>query len=70
MRWWRADDRLLYWGSEKAAQEELLRKDATQRAEALRQLAEIAQERAEAEKQRADLAEQEIIRLRQLLADK
>ncbi len=98
LRWWGADDRLLYWGSEKAAQEELLRKDATQRAEALRQLAEIAQERAEdqtqraeaekqraevqtqraetekqraeAQTQRADLAEQEIIRLRQLLADK
>jgi Uma2 family endonuclease len=82
LRWWRGDDRLLYWGSEKAAQEELLRKDGEQRAEAHRKLAEIAQQRAEeqeqraeiekqraeAEKQRADLAEQEILRLRQLLA--
>ena len=33
LRWWRSDDRLLYWGTEKAAQEELLRKAETQRAE-------------------------------------
>ena len=84
LRWWGADDRILYWGSEKSAQEELLRRDADQRAEAQRQLAEMAQERAEvekqraeeqqqraeSEKQRADLAEQEIARLKQLLAEK
>jgi len=77
LRWWGADDRILYWGSEKSAQEELLRRDADHRAEAQRQLAEMAQERAEAEKQRAeaekqraDLAEQEIARLKQLLAEK
>jgi len=61
LRWWGTDDRILYWGSEKSAQEELLRRDADQRAEAEKQ-------RAEAEKQRADLAEQEIARLKQLLA--
>jgi Uma2 family endonuclease len=56
LRWWRSNDRLLYWGTEKMAQEQLLRQSETQR--------------AESEKQRADLAEQEILRLRQLLGDK
>jgi Uma2 family endonuclease len=77
LRWWGADDRLLYWGTEKMAQEQLLRKAETARAEEQKQLTEIQQQlaesekqRAESEKQRADLAEQEILRLRQLLADK
>jgi Uma2 family endonuclease len=56
LRWWSADNHLLYWGTEKAAQEQLLREAEAQR--------------AEAEKQRADLAEQEIARLKQLLAEK
>jgi Uma2 family endonuclease len=56
LRWWDTEGNLLLWGSEKLAQE--------------RQLLEAEKQRAEAEKQRADLAEQEILRLRQLLADK
>lgn len=56
LRWWGADNRLLYWGTEKIAQEQLLRATAEQS--------------AAAEKQRADLAEQEIARLKQLLAEK
>jgi Uma2 family endonuclease len=67
LRWWGSDDRLLYWGTEKTDQEQLLRKAETQRAKAQQQRAEIAEQRAEAEKQRADLAEQEILRLQQLL---
>ena len=67
LRWWSADHQLLYWGTEKAAQERLLREVETQRAEAEKQRAEAEAERANAEKQRADLAEQEIARLKQLL---
>ncbi len=54
LRWWGADDRILYLGSEKSAQEELLRRDADQRADAQRRLAEMAQERAEEQQQRAE----------------
>ena len=81
LRWWNADHQLLYWGTEKAAQERLLREVETQRANAEKQRAEAEAERANAEKQRAeaeaeranaekqraDLAEQEIARLKQLL---
>ncbi len=56
LRWWDKSDNLLLWGTEKLAQKQELLEDEKQR--------------AEAEKQRADLAEQEILRLRQLLADK
>ena len=54
LRWWGADDRLLYWGSEKSAQDELLRRDAEERAQAHRQIAEMAQQRAEEQQQRAE----------------
>jgi hypothetical protein len=63
LRWWTADHQLLYWGTEKVAQEEHLRREAVEQAEAEKQ-------RAETEKQRADQAEQEILRLKQLLAEK
>ncbi|TYQ26757.1 Uma2 family endonuclease [Pseudanabaena sp. UWO310] len=76
LRWWSADEHLLLWGSEKIAEERLLLEAEKQkveaekqRAEAERQKAEAERQRAEAEKQRADLAEQEILRLRQLLAN-
>jgi Uma2 family endonuclease len=62
LRWWDISGNLLLWGSEKLEQERLLLETEKQKAEAERQ-------RAEAEKQRADLAEQEILRLRQLLAN-
>lgn len=55
LRWWDISDSLLLWGTEKLEQEH--------------QLLELEQRRAEAEKQRADLAEQEILRLRQLIAE-
>jgi Uma2 family endonuclease len=61
LRWWDVSGNLLLWGSEKLEQEHLLLETEKHKAEAERQ-------RAEAEKQRADLAEQEILRLRQLLA--
>ena len=54
---------ILPWGTERVAQEQVLRAAAEQRAETEKQ-------RAEAEKQRADFAEQEIARLKQLLGEK
>ncbi len=66
LRWWGGDDRLLYWGLEKAAQEELLRRDAVERAEAHRQLAEMAQERAEEQKQLAEVAQERAEEQKQL----
>jgi hypothetical protein len=84
LRWWRGDDRILFWGSEKAAQDSILieiekqrveiqqqiAQEEKQRAETERLRAETEKLRAETEKQRADEAEQEIIRLKQLLAEK
>jgi len=55
LRWWDHGGDLLLWGAEKLEEERLLR--------------EIETQRTEAEKQRADFAEQEILRLRQLLAE-
>jgi hypothetical protein len=63
LRWWNVNGEILPWGTEKVAQEQLLRATAEQRAE-------VEKQRAEAEKQRADFAEQEIARLKQLLAEK
>jgi Uma2 family endonuclease len=62
LRWWDAENQILLWASEKIAQEQLLRQAEVERANSQEQ-------RAEAEKQRADIAEQEILRLRKLLAD-
>jgi Uma2 family endonuclease len=84
LRWWRGDDRILFWGSEKAAQDSILieiekqrveiqyqiAQEEKQRAETERLRAETERLRAETEKLRADEAEQEIIRLKQLLAEK
>jgi hypothetical protein len=56
LRWWNVNGEILPWGTEKVAQEQILRATAEQR--------------AEVEKQRADFAEQEIARLKQLLAEK
>jgi len=55
LRWWGPDDRLLFWGSEKIAQEQLLRQAETQRAEEQQQLAEIERERAEEQQQLAEI---------------
>ena len=75
LRWWDTSGNLLLWGSEKLEQEHLLLETEKQKAETERQRAEAEKHKAEAEnlraeteKQRADLAEQEILRLRQLLA--
>jgi len=70
LRWWRGDDRLLFWGSERAAQDSILIEIEKHRAQVQQQIAESEKQRAETEKQRADEAEQEILRLRQLLAEK
>jgi Uma2 family endonuclease len=56
LRWWDTSGNLLLWGTEKLEQKQ--------------ELLEQKQELLETEKQRADLAEQEILRLRQLLANK
>jgi hypothetical protein len=56
LRWWNVNGEILPWGTEKVAQEQILRATAEQR--------------AETEKQRADFAEQEITRLKKLLAEK
>ncbi|MEB3123052.1 MAG: hypothetical protein VKL41_17750 [Snowella sp.] len=63
LRWWNVNDEILPWGTERVAQEQILRATAEQCAEPEKQ-------RAEAEKQRADFAEQEITRLKKLLAEK
>ena len=63
LRWWNVNGEILPWGTERVAQEQVLRAAAEQRAETEKQ-------RAEAEKQRADFAEQEIARLKQLLGEK
>jgi Uma2 family endonuclease len=63
LRWWNVNGEILPWGTERVAQEQILRAAAEQRAETEKQ-------RAEAEKQRADFAEQEIARLKQLLGEK
>ena len=63
LRWWNVNGEILPWGTERVAQEQILRATAEQSAEAEKR-------RAEAEKQRADFAEQEIARLKQLLAEK
>ncbi len=70
LRWWNVNGEILPWGTEKVAQEQILRATAEQRAEAEKQRAEAEKQRAEAEKQRADFAEQEIARLKQLLGEK
>ena len=70
LRWWNVDGEMLLWGTEKIAQERLFLEAEKQRAEAEKQRAESEKQRAESEKQRADLAEQEIVRLKQLLAAK
>lgn len=70
LRWWDNAGNLLLWGSEKLAQERQLLEAEKQRAESEKQRAETEKQRAESEKQRADEAEQEILRLRQLLAEK
>jgi Uma2 family endonuclease len=70
LRWWRGDDRILFWGSEKAAQDSILIEIEKQRVEIQQQIAQEEKQRAETEKLRADEAEQEIIRLKQLLAEK
>lgn len=63
LRWWDSNGQILLWGTEQIAQDQLL-------LEAEKQRAETEKQRAEAEKQRADQAEQEILRLKQLLAEK
>ena len=63
LRWWNVNGEILPWGTERVAQEQVLRAAAEQHAETEKQ-------RAEAEKQRADFAEQEIARLKQLLGEK
>ena len=77
LRWWDTEGNLLLLGTEKLAQERQLleaekqrAESETLRAESEKQRAESETQRAETEKQRADQAEQEILRLRQLLADK
>jgi len=70
LRWWGIDDRILFWGSEKAAQDSISIEIEKQRAEVQHQIAQEETQRAETEKLRADEAEQEIIRLKQLLAEK
>lgn len=56
LRWWDISGNLLLWGTEKLAQKQ--------------ELLNQKQELLEAEQQRADLAEQEVLRLRELLANK